>query len=176
MLKFVSLSAAEANLVVLFINVKETLIVRLALSKLGNTQPSTPIHCDNSTATDIANGTVKNQWSRSMEMRYFCVCNQVKHSVVDVLWNIGQDKLGYYTSKHHDTPRHKSVRPYFLHERNSQRILPQASKLSSLQGCVGNIPGGYVWGRTIPVIHRSRARIGPSSTGNIGSTRKPLEQ
>ena len=61
MLKFVALSAAEADLVVLFINVKEALIVRLALAKLGNTQPSTPIHCDNATATYIENGTVKKQ-------------------------------------------------------------------------------------------------------------------
>ena len=39
--------------------------------------------------------------SRSMEMQYFHVCDQVKHKQFDVRWHLGQENLGNYTSKHH---------------------------------------------------------------------------
>ena len=71
MLKFVAASAAEAELGALFVNGKETKIIRLILEEMGHAQPPTPIHCDNKTATGIANDTVKKHRSRSMEMRYF---------------------------------------------------------------------------------------------------------
>eukprot|EP00804_Cyclotella_cryptica_P018372 CCRYP_015481-RA/>CCRYP_015481-RA protein AED:0.17 eAED:0.17 QI:0/0/0/1/1/1/2/0/862 len=48
-LKFVAASAAEAELGALFLNAKETKIMRLTLQELGHPQPPTPIHCDNST-------------------------------------------------------------------------------------------------------------------------------
>ena len=59
-LKFVVALAAEAELGALFINGKETKIIQLILEEMGHLQPKTPIHCDNKTATDIANDTVKN--------------------------------------------------------------------------------------------------------------------
>ena len=38
---------------------------------MGHPQPATPIHCDNMTATGIANYTIKKQLSRSMVMSFF---------------------------------------------------------------------------------------------------------
>ena len=67
-LKFVVASAAEDELGALFLNCKEGRIMRLTLQKMGHPQPATPIHCDNMTATGIANDTIKKQRSRSMEM------------------------------------------------------------------------------------------------------------
>ena len=78
-------------------NVKEVQTIRLTLSELGHPQPPTPIHCDNNTAADIAKGTIKTKWSRSMGMRYFYHCNQVIHKQYDVIWHPGQEKLGDYT-------------------------------------------------------------------------------
>ena len=63
-LKFVVASAAE--------------VMRLTLQEMGHPQPATPIHCDNMTATGISNYTIKKQRSRSMEMRFFWVTDQVK--------------------------------------------------------------------------------------------------
>ena len=77
MLKFVAASDAETELGALFVNGKETRIIRLILEEMGHTQPPTPVHCDNKTATGIANDTVKKHRSRSMEMRYFWVTDQV---------------------------------------------------------------------------------------------------
>ena len=77
-LKFVVASTAEAELGALFLNCKEGKIQRLILEELSHPQPPTPIHCDNATATGIANDTVKKQRARSMEMRFFWVTDQVK--------------------------------------------------------------------------------------------------
>ena len=59
MLKFVAALAAEAELGALFINDKETKILRLILQEMGHPQAPTQVHCDNKTATGIANDTVK---------------------------------------------------------------------------------------------------------------------
>ena len=72
-LKVVVASTAEAELAALFINAKKGKIIRMTLEEMGHKQPPTPIHCDNITATGIANDTVKKQRSRSMEMRFFWI-------------------------------------------------------------------------------------------------------
>ena len=58
-LKIVVASAAEVELGALFLNCKEGKILRLTLEEMGHLQPPTPVHCDNLTATGIANDTVK---------------------------------------------------------------------------------------------------------------------
>jgi hypothetical protein len=60
-LKFISSSAAEAELGALFLNTKQARVLRLTLQELGHPQPPTPINCDNETAVGIYNGTVKQQ-------------------------------------------------------------------------------------------------------------------
>ena len=97
-LKFLVASAAEVELAALFINAKEGKIIRMTLEEMGHKQPPTPIHCDNVTATGIANNTVKKQQSRSMEMRLFWITDQVKIGNVDVQWHPGQkNRADYYT-------------------------------------------------------------------------------
>ena len=142
-LKFVVASAAEAELAALFINAKESKIIRMTLEEMGHKQPPTPIHCDNITATGIANDTVKKQQSRSMEMRFFWITDQVKIGNFDVQWHPGQEKRADYYTNHFDGRHHQTVRPWYLHKKNSPLELPRAAAPSALQGCVGNIPNGY---------------------------------
>jgi hypothetical protein len=52
-------SAAEAELAALFHNGKEACPLCITLEELGHLQPATPIQTDNSTASGIANDTVK---------------------------------------------------------------------------------------------------------------------
>jgi hypothetical protein len=52
-------SAAEAELAALFHNGKETNPIRITLQELGHKQPPTPIQTDSSTATGIANDSIK---------------------------------------------------------------------------------------------------------------------
>jgi hypothetical protein len=148
-LRFVVASAAEAELGALFLNCKEGMIFRLTLEELGHPQPKTPIHCDNATAVGIANNTVKRQRSRSMEMRYFWVCDKEAQDIYDVKWHPGKENLADYQSKHHPGAHHTAVRPWYLHEHNSPLVLPRASRPSTLKGCVGTLPQGYV--RNVPL-------------------------
>jgi hypothetical protein len=157
-LKFVAASAAEAELGALFMNAKEGRIFRLTLHELGHPQPPTPIHCDNATAAGIANGTVKKQRSRSMEMRYFYICDQVKNKEFNVRWHPGQENLADYASKHHDSRHHRQVRPIYLHEADSPTHLPRALTPSALRGCVGNKPVGSV-GRPLAMLPQGRALV-----------------
>jgi hypothetical protein len=54
-------SAVEAKLSALFLNCKEGMIFQLTLEELGHPQPKMQTHCNNLTAVDIANNTVKQQ-------------------------------------------------------------------------------------------------------------------
>jgi hypothetical protein len=64
-------SAAEAELGALFHNGKEACPLRIALSDMGHPQPATPIATDNSTATGIANDTIKQKQSKAIDMRFY---------------------------------------------------------------------------------------------------------
>ena len=86
-----------------------------------------------------------------MEMRYFYFCDIVKHKEVQVNWHPGQENIGEYASKHHDTKHHQQVVPIYLHETNSSQILPWATNPSVLRGYVGTIPVGYICGLTLPI-------------------------
>jgi hypothetical protein len=70
-LRFVVVSAAEAELGALFLNCQEGMIFKRTLEDMGHPQPKIPIHCDNTTAVGIANNTIKRQRLQAMEMRYF---------------------------------------------------------------------------------------------------------
>jgi hypothetical protein len=148
-LRFFVPSTAEAKLGALFLNCKEGMIFCTTLKELGHPQPKTQVHCNNATAGGIANNTVKCQRSCSMEMRYFWVCDEVAQDAYDVRWHPGQVNLADYQSKHHIGTHHQTVCPWCLHEENSPLVLPQATRPSTLKGCVGTLPAGYV--RNIPL-------------------------
>ena len=93
-LKCVALSAADAELGALFLNLREARMMHLTLEELGHKQEALTPHCDNTTAVGISNGTVKQQQSRSMEMRYFWVCDQVKRGIANVEYHPGQECPG----------------------------------------------------------------------------------
>ena len=164
-LKFVAASAAEAELGALFMCIQEGRIIRLILEELGHPQPATPIHCDNATAVGITNGTVKMQRSRSMEMRYFYSCDQVKRNIFSVKWHPGQENLGDYQSKHHMGKHHVHVRPMYLHMKHLPEYLPRALKPSDLRGCVGNKVGAYIRGRPLPTFPQHRSRVSWPAAG-----------
>lgn len=123
-LKFVVASAAEAELGALFLNCKEATVIRLILGELRHPQPPTPIHCDNNTAAGIANDTVKKQRSRSLEMRFFWVTDQVRRNRFNVEWHPGQENLADYFTKHFVGKHHQEVRPWYLRTGISPRELP----------------------------------------------------
>jgi hypothetical protein len=59
------------------------------------------VHCDNAMAVGIVNNTVKHQRLHLTEMHYFWVCDKVAQNAYAIKWNIGQENLADYQSKHH---------------------------------------------------------------------------
>lgn len=156
-LKFVVASAAEAKLGALFLNCKEGKVSRLILQELGHSQPLTPIHCDNETITGIANDASKKKRSRSMEMRYFWVTDQVRRLIFDVCWHPGQENLADYFTKHFDARHHITMQPWYLHTKDSPCVLPRAATPSSLRESVGTLSNGYMQTSPLPQIPISKS-------------------
>jgi hypothetical protein len=74
------------------------------------------VHCNNATTVGIANNTIKQQQSRSMEMKYFWVGDKVAQDLYSLGWYPRQENLADYQSKHHPSAHHTAVHPYYLHE------------------------------------------------------------
>jgi hypothetical protein len=155
-------------------NIKDGVILRLILTELGHKQPPTPVHCDNKTATGIANDTVKKQRSRSMEMRFFWIGDQVKRQFFNVHWHPGQENLADYFTKHFDAKHHQAVRPWYLHAPGAPRRLPRAAAPSTLRGCVGTLPNGYV--RSAPLPRIPNIRVPREQITSTPSMCKPTGQ
>jgi hypothetical protein len=132
-------------------------------------QLPTPIHCNNSTAIGIANNTVKQQRSSSMEMRFFWVADAIAQGKLDIKYHPGKENLGDYQSKHHVGAHHTAVCSWYLHEPTSVRELQRATKLSNLKGCVETLPDGYLRTNPLPQapteksVPTSRIRLPPYS-------------
>ena len=131
----VAASAAEAELGSLFLNTQEAVKLRIALDEMGHKQPPTPIHTDNTTAASIVHGTIKQQRSRAMNMRYFWTLQKQKDKTINVSWHPGKENLGDYVTKHHPPNIHRHVRPLYLHMSTSPRFLQRHAAPHILRGC-----------------------------------------
>jgi hypothetical protein len=130
-LRNVMSSAAEAEVGALFLNAREGTVLRNTLEEMGHTQPPTPLQTDNSTANGIINGTVKQQRSKAIDMRFYWVRDRSNQGHFNVFWAPGRDNLGDYFTKHHPPSHHRLMRPIFLHEQH-------AIKPRFLRGCVNS--------------------------------------
>jgi hypothetical protein len=108
-------SAAEAELGALFHNGKEACPLCITLTELGHPQPATPISTDNSTATGIANETVKQKRSKAIDMRFYWVRDRVCQKQFDVYWSKGSLNRGDYFTKHHPPSHHRAIRSTYLY-------------------------------------------------------------
>jgi hypothetical protein len=87
-----------------------------------------------------------------MEMRFFWVADAVEQKKFDIKYYPGKENLADYQSKHHAGAHHQAVRPWYLHKPTSVRELPRASKPSTLKGCVGTLPNGYLKSNPLPQV------------------------
>jgi hypothetical protein len=135
------------------------MIFWMTLEELGHPQPKTQVHCNNATAIGIINNTIKCQCSGLIEMRYFGVSDKVAQDSYHVKWHPGQENLANYQSKHHIGAHHQAVCPWYLHNKILHLVLPQATQPSTLIGCIGTLPAGYVRNVPLPRVPRpQRAR------------------
>ena len=127
-IKNVMSSAAEAELVALFMNAQEMVPMRQCLEEMGHKQPATPIKTDNSTAVGVLNGTMKQKRSKAMDMRIYWIKDRVQQKQFAVTWESGKSNKGDYPSKHHSGAHHRQVRPVYL---NVDGASPR-----TVQGCI----------------------------------------
>ncbi len=131
--RFVVASGAEAELGALYHNCQTGIVFCQMLKAMGHKQPKTPVHCNNATAGEIANNTVKQQLLRSMEMRFSWISDKVAQDMYTLSWHPGQKNLVDYQSKHHTSAHHTAVCPWYLHMDNYPQELPRALGLSNRQ-------------------------------------------
>jgi hypothetical protein len=92
----------------------------MTLEELGHPQPKTMVHCNNAITIGIASNTVKSQHSRSMEMRYFWVCDKIAQDAYNVKWHREQENFADYQSKHYPGAHHQA----YAHGTCTQNIHP----------------------------------------------------
>jgi hypothetical protein len=92
-------------------------------------------------------------------MRFFWIGDKVAQKMYAIKWHPGQENLVDYQSKHYIGSHHAKVRPWYLHEENSPRVLPRAERPSTLKGCVETLKDGYI--RKVPLPRAPR--IQPAS-------------
>jgi hypothetical protein len=66
-------SAAEAEIGAVFIDSKEGAVLRTTLEELGHPHPPTPMDIDNTTATGYSHGTIKQKFTKAMDMRFYWI-------------------------------------------------------------------------------------------------------
>jgi hypothetical protein len=114
-------SAVEAELDTLFHNGRKACPLRITLEELGHPQPPTPIATDNTTASSIANHTVKQK--RSINMRFYWIQDHRRQGQFAIYWQKGSLNKADYFTKHHNDAHHQQVHSsYYLH--SPKQILP----------------------------------------------------
>jgi hypothetical protein len=108
-------SASEAELGALFHNGKEACPIRIALTEMGHPQPATPMATDNTTASGIANETVKQKRSKAIDMRFYWIRDRVRQGQFEIYWEKGSGNRSDYHSKHHPPAHHINMRPIYLY-------------------------------------------------------------
>jgi hypothetical protein len=134
-------SAAEAEVGALFLNAKEATVLHTTLSEMGHQEPATPLQTDNSTTNGIINGTVKQQASKAIDMRFYWVRDRSNQGHFKVYWAPGRETLGDYFTKYHSPKHHRLMQPTFLH-------MPASPYTRMLRGCVDSPP--------VPKVTRKR--------------------
>jgi len=90
-------------------------------------------------------------------MRYVWVCDKVAQDAYNVQWHPGQGNLADYQNKHHTGAHHQAVQPWYLHDKSSPSVLPRATRPSTLKGCVGTLPQGYIRKVPLPRVPRGQS-------------------
>jgi hypothetical protein len=135
-LRPVMASAAEAETAALFHNGQEGAAIRNILEEMGFPQPGpTPIQCDNTVATGLANDTVKAKRTKAMDMRFYWIKDRVKQGHFRIYWKPGDTNLADYFTKHHPPSHHQQMRSTYLSQPKANEE-PKSQHPSALQ-CEG---------------------------------------
>ena len=82
---------------------------------------------DNNAASGIMNGTIKQQRSKAIDMRFCWLKDRAEQGQFKTCWAPGDENWADYFAKHHSPTQHQVLRPAYLNEPGSP---------ADLQGCV----------------------------------------
>jgi hypothetical protein len=71
-------ASGEAEYGSAFIFAQRGVWLRTIAIALGHAQPATPILCDNAFAIGLANDTIKQKWSKSIDMRFHWLRDRIR--------------------------------------------------------------------------------------------------
>ena len=98
-IRHVVCSAAEAETHGLFINCQNAIIIRHALIGLGHQQKKIVVRTDNTTSTGFVNKTMKEKRSKTWDMRYNWLRDDVVKKIIDVKRRKGSENMTDYLQK-----------------------------------------------------------------------------
>ena len=110
-------SATAAEYAALFIAAQAATSLRMTLAELGYPQAATPIICDNQCAVGIANNSFTQKRSKTIDMRYHWIRDQVNLGNYTVSWEPGATNLADFFTKAHPVEHHVVMQQvYLVHE------------------------------------------------------------
>ena len=138
-IKNVMASAAEAEVGTLLASAQLAAPARATLEELGFPQPATPVKTDNSTANGVMNGTIKQQRSKAIDMRFCWLKDRAEQGQLRICWATGDENWADCFTKHHSPTHHRTLRPCYLKEQDSPADLQGC--LERLNRVLGKSPG-----------------------------------
>ena len=100
-------SAGEAEYGAAFTIAQKAEFSRTILAAIGHPQPATVLYCDNQCAIGLANDTVKQRRSKSVDMRYHWLRDRVRQDHFSVIWLSGKSLLADFFTKPLPVHRHE---------------------------------------------------------------------
>ena len=119
-IKTVVTSATATEYAAAFIVGQAAISIINTLTDLGYPQNETEIFCDNLCAVGIANNTFNLKRTKTIDMRYHWIRDQVKLRVFRIIWKAGKFNLADFFTKAHPVKHHLDIRwKYVLMEKHS---------------------------------------------------------
>ena len=102
-------SATAAEYAAAFIAAQAATSLRITLGELGYPQPATQITCDNACAVGIANDSFSQKRSKTIDMRYHWLRDQVRLGNFTIIWQPGSINLADFFTKAHSVEHHLNM-------------------------------------------------------------------
>ena len=113
--KIVVGSAAEAEIAACYHNGQEACPIRVALEFMGWPQGTTQITTDNECAEGFANKTMKQNRTKSIDMRFYWIQDRTEQEQFQIVWRENTTNLADYFTKSHPISHHQEMRPTYLY-------------------------------------------------------------
>lgn len=122
-IEFTMASTADVEKAALFMNSKLTVPIQQALFKMGHPQPATKVKTINSTADGYVNATIKQNRSKTIDMRLYWLKDCQQQKQFSIYRDNGKNNFANYFTKHHVPSHHRAVRPiYYLFDKSNHQL------------------------------------------------------